>query len=141
MLAGVASGKVLLGHNIMGAHALSRSRRDLPGLGVVIPRDQVQTLSRVMFINARAPHPSAARLWAECVLSPRGQQVIGDALELFTVRDDVDAACSAARLMAQIGTAARPIPLTAALADDLQPARHDALVARWKAAIAAGAAP
>jgi iron(III) transport system substrate-binding protein len=141
MLTGVASGRFLLGYNIMGAYAQARSRKDLPGLGVVVPRDYTQILSRVMFISARAPHPNAARLWADYLLSPRGQKIIGDALELYTVRADVDAAYSAGQLAAQLGAAARPIPLGAALTEALQPARHDALVAHWKAAIAAGATP
>jgi len=139
MLAAVNRGDALLGYNIMGAYALVRGRQDLPALGVVLPRDSTQVLSRVMFVSRHAPHPNAARLWADYVLSVRGQQVIGNALELFAVRDDVDAEYTAAKLAQRIGTAARPIPIDPSIADALEPARRQAFIARWKAALAPAA--
>jgi iron(III) transport system substrate-binding protein len=138
MLTKLNSGEALLGYNIMGAYALVRGRKDLPNLGVVMPRDYTLVLSRVMFINKQAPHPNAARLWADFVLSQRGQQIIGDALELYTVRSDVDAQFTAGQLAQRIGAAARPIPIDPRIADDLQPHAQRASIARWKADLAAG---
>src|SRR5438105_1059013 len=108
MLSKLNSGEYLLGYNIMGAYALVRSKKDLPALGMVLPRDYTLVLSRVMFISKHAAHPNAARLWADYVLSARGQKIIGDALELFAVRDDVDTRYSAAKLRDEIGAASRP---------------------------------
>ncbi|MEO5735751.1 MAG: ABC transporter substrate-binding protein [Rubrivivax sp.] len=135
MLTKVASGEYLLGYNIMGGYALSRSGKDLPGLGVVIPKDYTVVLSRVMFISKHARNPNAARLWADYVLSARGQQVIGTAMELYALREGVDAPYTAATLAPLLGAGARPMKLDLTLLDDLQPARHRAFVAAWKAAV------
>jgi iron(III) transport system substrate-binding protein len=136
MLSKVNAGEYLLGYNIMGAYALVRSRKDLPDLGVVLPRDYTLVLSRVMFISKHARHPNAARLWADYLLSQRGQKILGDAIELYAVRDDVDAEYTAAKLAQRIGKAARPIPIDPRIADDLEPARQRDFIARWKAALA-----
>ena len=139
MLAKVASGEYLLGYNVMGAYAMVRGKKDLPTLGVVLPRDYTLVLSRVMFISRHATHPNAAKLWADFVLSRRGQKIIGDSLELFAIRDDVDATYTAAGLAQQIGASARPIPLSAAITEPLEPRSHDDLIVSWKRRLAEGA--
>jgi iron(III) transport system substrate-binding protein len=138
MLSKVNSGEYLLGYNIMGAYALVRSKNDLPSLGVVLPRDYTLVLSRVMFISKHAKHPNAAKLWADYVLSQRGQKVIGDALELFAVRDDVDAEYTAAKVRDRIGSAARPIPIDPKIAAALDPDRQREFIVNWKTALVVG---
>lgn len=135
MLTKVASGEYLLGYNIMGAYALVRSKNDLPGLGVVIPKDYTVVLSRVMFISRHARHPNAAKLWSDYVLSARGQKVIGSALELFAIRDDSGAEYTAAKLAQQLGGTARPIPLGTEITEYLDPKKHADFVAAWRAAV------
>ena len=137
MLEKVSSGEYLLGYNIMGAYALVRSKKE-PSLGVVLPSDYTLVLSRVLFISKHARNPNAARLWVDYMLSARGQKVIGDSLELFTIRTDVDAEFTAAKLARDIGPNARPIPLSAALTTYLDPKKHAEFVDAWKSAIAAG---
>jgi len=136
MLAKVNSGEYLLGYNIMGAYALVRSKKELSSLGVVLPRDYTLVLSRVMFISKHAKHPNAAKLWADYVLSQRGQKIIGDAIELFAVRDDVDAEYTAAKLSERIGSAARPIPIDPTIAAALDEKQQRAFIANWKSALA-----
>ena len=137
MLAKVNAGEYLLGYNIMGAYAMVRSKKDLPSLGVVLPRDYTLVLSRVMFISRHAKHPNAAKLWADYVLSQRGQKIIGDAIELFAVRDDVDTRHSAATLRERIGAAARPIPLDPKIASPLDEQQQRELIVGWKTALLA----
>ena len=137
MLEKVASGELLLGYNIMGAYALVRAKKE-PSLGVVLPSDYTLVLSRVLFIGKRARNPNAARLWVDYLLSARGQKVLGDSLELFAIRQDVDAEYTAAKLARDIGRAARPIALSAAITAYLDSKKHAAFVDEWKAAIAAG---
>jgi iron(III) transport system substrate-binding protein len=137
MLSKVNSGEFLLGYNIMGAYALVRSKKELPSLGVVLPRDYTLVLSRVMFISRHAKHPNAARLWADYVLSQRGQKILGDALELFAVRDDVDTEHSAASLAQRIGAAARPIPIDPRIAAALEQPRQRQFIVNWKTALLA----
>ena len=137
MLEKVTSGEYLLGYNIMGAYALVRSKKE-PSLGVVLPSDYTLVLSRVLFISKHARNPNAAKLWVDYMLSPRGQKVIGDSLELFTIRADVDAEYTAAKLARDIGPNARPIPLSAAVTTYLDSKKHAEFVDDWKSAIAAG---
>jgi len=137
MLTGINEGKYLLGYNMMGAYALSRSKKDLPNLGVIFPCDYTLVLSRVILLSKRAAHPNAARLWLDYTLSARGQKVLGDALELYPIRSDVEATYTAAQLRAAIGPSLRPIAIDMRLAEPLEPARHEALIAEWSAAIGA----
>lgn len=131
MLKKVNSGESMLGYNIMGAYALVRGKKDLPNLGVSIPQDYAPLLSRIMFINAKAAHPNAAKLWVDYMLSIKGQKIIGDELELFAIRDDANAQNSAAQLARSIGKAARPIPIQLELADSLQPDQQQGFIREW----------
>jgi len=94
----------------------------------------------VMFISRDAPHPNAARLWTDFLLSRRGQKVIGDALQLYAIRDDSGAEFTAAKLAKHVGNAVRTIPIDASLTTTLDPARRRAFIATWNASIAEGAA-
>ena len=133
----VASGEYLLGYNVMGAYALVRAKRE-PTLGVVMPQDYTIVLSRVAFISKKAKHPNAAKLWLDHLLSARGQKVIGDSLELFAIRSDVDARYTAATLSKELGARARPITIDGDLALALAPSRRDPFIKRWNEAVAAG---
>ena len=137
VLGKVNSGEYLLGYNIMGAYALTRSQTDLGNIGVSFARDFTQILSRIMFISKRASHPHAARLWVDFMLSAQGQKVIGDQLGLFAIRDDANAASSASSLVARLGGAAQPIPINLDLVEPLDPKAMAPFVADWKRRIAA----
>ncbi|CAN5424507.1 ABC transporter substrate-binding protein [soil metagenome] len=138
MLTKINAGEYLLGYNIMGAYAMVRSKKDLPSLGVAFPKDYTLLLSRVMFISREARHPNAARLWTDYLLSLRGQKILGDALELHTIRNDVDAQYTASKLLAQIGASARPIPMSPEVTKSLAPERHQEFIRQWNAWVAAG---
>lgn len=138
MLGKINAGDYLIGYNVMGAYALSRSQADLPKLAVVLPKDYTLVLTRVSFIAAHARHPNAARLWTDYLLSARGQRVLGDKVKLAPVRSDVDAAVSQAALARELGGNARPIAVDMALTRALEPARHAALVRQWDSAAASG---
>ncbi|MEO7743134.1 MAG: ABC transporter substrate-binding protein [Usitatibacter sp.] len=137
MLDKVASGEYLLGYNVMGAYAMVRAKRE-PTLGVVLPQDYTLVLSRVAFISKHAKHPNAAKLWLDHLLSMRGQKVIGDALELFAIRTDVDARYTAASLSRELGPRARPISIDGDLALTLDPSRRNPFIKRWNEAVEAG---
>lgn len=138
MLRGINSGEFILGYNVMGAYALSRSKKDLPNLGVVFPTDYTLVLSRVAFVSKNAAHPNAARLWLDYLLSARGQAVLGNAMQIYPARTDIGADFSQSRLEAAIGANVRPIPLDRTLVDDLEPARQAAFLEEWRSAIAQG---
>ena len=139
MLTKVASGEYLLGYNVMGAYAMVRGKKDLPTLGVVLPRDYTLVLSRVMFIGKQAKNPNAAKLWTDYILSQRGQKLIGGDVELFSIRSDVDAEYTAASLTKQVGANIKPIPVSAEIVGYLDAKKRLEFLADWKATLAAGA--
>jgi iron(III) transport system substrate-binding protein len=137
MLEKVSSGEHLLGYNVLGSYALVRAKKD-PNLGVVLPKDFTLILSRVMFIGKKAQHPNAAKLWTDYVLSQRGQKMIGGEVELFSMRDDVEAEYTAAKLNKQLGGVVKPIPVSAEITEYLDAKKRLEFLGQWKAAIASG---
>jgi iron(III) transport system substrate-binding protein len=133
MIERIASGKVLIGYNLLGSYALARAKRD-PSLGVVLPRDYTLVLSRVILIAKRARHPSAARLWLDFVLSRRGQTVLAERSRLFSIRPDVTGEFTAATLAHTLGSSARPIGVGSGLLVFLDKAKHQEIVKRWRQA-------
>lgn len=88
LLQRIAAGKDYLGYNLIGSYALSRSRRD-SSIGVVVPTDSTLVLSRIAVLPKTAPHPNAAKIWLDYLLSKRGQTVLSSRSELFSIRNDV----------------------------------------------------
>jgi iron(III) transport system substrate-binding protein len=137
MLEKVSSGEHLLGYNVLGSYALVRAKKD-QSLGVVLPKDYTLVLSRVMFIGKQAKNPNAAKLWVDYILSPRGQKLIGSDVELFSIRNDVDAEFTAASLAKQLGPNIKPIPVSAEIVGYLDQKKRLEFLSDWKATLATG---
>jgi len=139
MLEKVSSGEHLLGYNVLGSYALVRAKKD-QSLGVVLPKDFTLVLSRVIFIGKTAKNPNAAKLWVDYVLSQRGQKLIGSDVELFAIRNDVEAEYTAASLNKQLGNNVKPIPVNSEIVTYLDPKKRLEFLNAWKATVGAGAA-
>lgn len=138
MLEKVSSGEHLLGYNVLGSYALVRAKKD-PNLGVVLPKDYTLVLSRVMFIGKQAKDPNAAKVWTDYILSARGQKLIGSDVELFAVRNDIDAEYTAASLDKQLGAnVVKPIPVSFEIVGYLDPKRRLDFLGAWKTTLASG---
>ncbi len=87
LMADVKTGKLALGYNIIGSYARDEVRHN-PDLGMVLPRDYTLVMSRIALIPAAAPHPAAAPLFIDFLLSRRGQQFLA-ARSMPSVRSDV----------------------------------------------------
>jgi iron(III) transport system substrate-binding protein len=135
MLEKVSSGEHLLGYNVLGSYALVRAKKD-QSLGVVLPKDYTLVLSRVLFIGKSAKNPNAAKLWVDYVLSQRGQKLIGSDVELFSIRNDVDAEYTAAKLNQQLGSNVKPIPVSSEIVSYLDPKKRLDFLSGWKASLA-----
>ena len=134
MIERIASGKDLIGYNLLGSYAMARARRD-PALGIVLPRDYTLVLSRVILIAKKARHPNAAKLWVDFILSHRGQSIIAERSRLFSIRTDVKGEFTAAELMRRLGASARPIAVGSGLLVHLDKAKHEEVMRRWRQAI------
>ena len=134
MIERIASGKDLIGYNLLGSYALGRAKRD-PSLGVVLPRDYTLVLSRVILIAKKARHPNAAKLWLDFVLSRRGQTVLAERSRFFSIRPDVTGEFTAATLARTLGPSSRPIGVGSGLLVFLDKAKHQEIIRRWRQAI------
>ncbi len=135
MMERIASGKDLLGYNLLGSYAMARAQHD-PALGVVLPQDYTLILSRVLLIAKHAPHPNAAKLWLDFLLSRRGQTIIAERSRLFSIRSDVEGEFTAASLMKKLGDTARPIPVGPGLLVHLDRSKRREFMKRWRQTIA-----
>ena len=104
----------------------------------MLPKDYTLVLSRVMFIGKAAKHPNAGKLWVDYILSQRGQKLIGSEVELFSVRDDVDAEYTAGKLKKQMDNL-KPIPIGPEITAYLDPKKRLEFINDWKATVASGA--
>ena len=134
MLDHIASGRAVIGYNVLGSYALQRAATN-PNIGIVLPNDYTLILSRIAFINRQAPHPREARLWMDYLLSKRGQTLL-NRTGLFSVRDDVATSDrSAAELRRQLGNAFRPIVISTGLLTYLDKMKRELFLERWDAAL------
>ncbi|MGB9108301.1 MAG: ABC transporter substrate-binding protein [Telluria sp.] len=133
MLERISSGENLIGYNVLGSYALVRAKTD-PSLGVVLPKDYTLVISRVLFINKSAKHPNAAKLWTDYLLSQRGQTVIANASKLYAIRADVTGETTSTELIKLVGEKnIKPLPVSPAVAEYLDPAIRMAFLKEWKA--------
>jgi iron(III) transport system substrate-binding protein len=87
VLGAVKAGRAAIGYNIVGSFALGEVERDAT-LGMVLPTDYTLLMSRIAIIPAAAPHPSAAKLFLDFLLSQRGQTHLAK-VDMPSVRSDV----------------------------------------------------
>ncbi len=132
MMERISSGENLIGYNVLGSYALVRAKTD-PAIGVVLPKDYTQIMSRVVFINKAAKNANAAKLWLDYMLSQRGQAIIANESKLYAIRADVKGETTSADLIAQVGAAnVKPIPVHPSVLEYLAPAKRMAFLKGWK---------
>ncbi|WP_169307256.1 ABC transporter substrate-binding protein [Chitiniphilus eburneus] len=131
MLDELASGRTLLAYNVIGSYAATRAARD-PQVGFIHPRDYTLVLGRLALIPRNAPHPHAARLWLDFMLSEAGQRLLARAPGTYSVRSfdgqvrDFDA------LSELLGNGFEPIFPARGLLIYLDDVKRKTLLARWR---------
>lgn len=121
MLMKVNSGECVLGYNIIGSYALSRSKSDLTNIGIIYLQDYTPIISRAALISNKSSHPNAAKLWIDFMLSQEGQKIIANNVKLNSLRSDIDSEYTADAINKIIGpSAAKPIALDEKLIKHLQ---------------------
>lgn len=135
MIERIATGEFVMGYNLLGSYALSLMERGAE-IDVIAPRDYTLVMSRVAFIARRAPHPNAARLWLDFLLSRAGQTLLGQtASQLYTIRNDTDSEHTAAALAERLGYALKPISVGPGLLAAQDTLRKRTFLARWRDAV------
>ena len=133
MMERVTSGEHLIAYGIFGSYALGRSKKD-PNLGIVLPKDYTMVTSRVAFISNKAKSPNAAKLFLDYILSKRGQDIIANKADLYSLRSDVEGEATLKGVGALIGDKARPVPIDLTLLENLDQTKRLAFLSKWQAA-------
>jgi iron(III) transport system substrate-binding protein len=122
MLDSVVSGDRLLVYDMNGSYADWYVRQGGPDIGYVVPTDYYLSISRVAFITKAAPHPKAARLFLDYLMSEAGQRRLSQA-RLTPIR---------AGFGAPPPPGARPIRVGPALLANFDQGRREDLLGRWR---------
>lgn len=134
MMERISSGEDVIGYNMLGSYALTRAKRD-PAIGIALTTDYTLVISRLMFISRTARNPNAAKLFLDFILSQRGQRILVEKAELYSVRNDMNGVNSGAALAAQLGHALKPIPVGPGLLAYLDRAKRDTFLHKWRESI------
>src|SRR5437660_8215638 len=134
MIERVTSGEHTIAYGIFGSYALARAKK-VPVLGIVMPKDYTLVASRVAFISAKAKNPNGAKLFLDYLLSKRGQNIIANQADLYSLRDDVTGEATLKRVAELVGDQARPIPISRALLANLDEGKRLDFLKKWQAAM------
>ena len=124
----VASGRAALGYHVLASYAL-RAVHSHSSLAIAASSVAPLAVSRIAFISRRAPHPHAARLFLDYLLSRDGQRHLAEA-GLFPIRGMPGSAVPSG--VAKV----TPIRIDRDFGDLLDQQRRRALLQRWQAAVA-----
>lgn len=131
----VLSGEHTLAFNVIGSYALEWAKKS-PAIGVSFQSDYTAAFARVVVVTKGAPHPNAARLFIDFMLSKAGQEA-GAGSGMPSVRTDTAAGSeNIDSLKKVVGDNLKPIPLDDKLVEWLEPKKRSEFLAEWKKAIA-----
>ena len=133
MMERVTSGEHLIAYGIFGSYALGRSKKDA-NLGIILPKDYTMVTSRVAFVSKHAKNPNAGKLFLDYILSKRGQEIIANKADLYSLRSDVDGEATIKGVTQLIGDKARPVPIDQTLLENLDQAKRLAFLSKWQQA-------
>ncbi|MEO9338446.1 ABC transporter substrate-binding protein [Mesorhizobium sp. SB112] len=128
----VVSGENVLSVNIIGSYALDWVKES-PNLGVAFGKDYTPAFSRLAAIMKDAPHPEAAKLFVDFMLSQEGQNALA-AGGLPSIRDDVTEGLNFVSLNERVGGNLKPIGIDNDLLDYMKPQKRVEFFREWNAA-------
>jgi iron(III) transport system substrate-binding protein len=134
MIERVTSGEHTIAYGVFGSYALARSKK-VSSLGIVMPKDYALVTSRVAFISSKAKNPNSAKLFLDYLLSKRGQEIIANQADLYSLREDVSGEATVKRVSEMIGDKARPVPISQELLANLDEAKRLEFLKKWQAAM------
>lgn len=131
MLAGLTSGRYLIGYNLLGSYVREAVAQD-PSLIEIIPNDYALVIQRLAFIPRQAPHPVNARRFLDYLLSETGQRVLSERTPLGAIHPTLEGPGTAAALRRTHQEALHPVALSPGLLATLDDLKRQALLSRWE---------
>lgn len=125
----VASGRLLIGYNMLGSYAYAAARAD-PSIRVVVPTDYALVLARGALIPAHGARPDLARRFLDYLLSARGQEVVRNEAFFFSEAGPMPEGVAGPRALDD-GGVARPIRIGPALLAVQDAAQRRRFIRDW----------
>ncbi|MGH6946587.1 MAG: ABC transporter substrate-binding protein [Kiloniellales bacterium] len=129
----VVSGENVLAFNVIGSYALDWVKESA-NLGVAFGQDYTAAFSRLVGIAKGAPHPNAARVLVDFMLSQEGQSAMA-AQGLPSMRTDVDTGFNLNTINERVGGNMKPIAIDEGLLEYMEPTKRVEFLREWKAAL------
>ncbi|WP_454702369.1 ABC transporter substrate-binding protein [Agrobacterium burrii] len=129
----VVSGENVIAINIIGSYALDWVKES-PNLGVHFASDYTPAFSRLILKTKDAPHPNAAKLFIDFMLSQEGQSLLAES-GLPSVREDVTAGLNIKTLNERVGGGLKPITVDEGVTQYMEPMTRVKFLNDWKAAL------
>ncbi len=129
----VVSGENVIAINIIGSYALDWVKES-PNLGVHFATDYTPAFSRVVLATKDAPHPNAAKLFIDFMLSQEGQSALAEG-GLPSVREDVTAGLNVKTLNERVGGGLKPIAVDEGVLEYMDQMKRVQFLNDWKAAL------
>jgi iron(III) transport system substrate-binding protein len=129
----VVSGEHVMAFNVIGSYALEWVKEN-PNLGVAFTSDYTAAFSRVAHISKGAPHPAAAKVFLDFLLSQRGQKVLGEH-GVPSIRSDAGG-LDIGQIEKMVGGGLKPTAVDDQLLYYHQPMRRAEFFQHWKKAMA-----
>jgi iron(III) transport system substrate-binding protein len=126
----VASGRFLIGYNMLGSYALARAAEDRR-IGIVAPTDYTLVLARAALIPKRAKNPDLARQFIDFALSDAGRKLLSQSGLIVSFDEAGDGPTS---LTGAVPTL-RPIALSPVLLIGLDKQTRDNFLALWRSSL------
>lgn len=129
----VVSGENVMAINIIGSYALDWVKES-PNLGVHFASDYTPAFSRLALVANNAPHPNAAKLFVDFLLSQEGQSALAEG-GLPAVRKDATGGLNIDTLNKRVGGGLKPIAVDEGLLEYMEPTKRVQFLNDWKAAL------
>jgi len=129
----VVSGENVIAFNLIGSYALDWVKTS-PNLGVGFGQDYTAAFSRVAGLIKGAPHPNAAKLFLDFLLSKDGQNAIASK-GMPSLRKDVDQGYNLDTVNALVGGNLKPIALDASRLEYMAPAKRLDFLKKWRGSV------
>ncbi|WP_349962043.1 ABC transporter substrate-binding protein [Rhizobium sp. ZPR3] len=129
----VVSGENVIAINIIGSYALDWVKES-PNLGVHFATDYTPAFSRLIMKTKDAPHPNAAKLFIDFMLSSEGQSLLAES-GLPSVRGDVTSGLNIKTLNERVGGGLKPIAVDDGVLEYMDQTKRVQFLNDWKAAL------
>ncbi|HET6156737.1 MAG TPA: ABC transporter substrate-binding protein [Dongiaceae bacterium] len=126
----VASGRYLIGYNMLGSYALARAAGDRR-IGIVAPTDYTLVLARAALIPKRAKNPDLARQFIDFALSDAGRKLLSESGLIVSF----DEAGGGPASLAGVVPTLRPIALSPVLLIGLDQQTRENFLALWRSSL------